>query len=510
MNRIMKTAATGVLALSLAAVGTSSALADDITPPTEEASSPSTVVADATPDTAAPSSTETSPSTVTSTDDSSAAATAPESSTSVSPGPAVESVASPTSPSTEQKIDPASIPTLPQYHGVLWANDVKGQKFPQTLVATSEPSDTFDVHELDAKAVTPDTCYQYDAYANNRKTDALITSAHLTGSGEFWVGGSWKPEFSNTFCTPPAPPAAQPCVATGGTYTESDDRAPVLVPAGYSFVSQGDHTPVEIGYPLSGNLQGINNISYTTTDTVGYGIFFRFVVDLTGDGLGGYNSLSITTPTITQASVADVGSKGVFLGHTIAEIAAQYPHNKITSGHWQTGSSYPAGDGATLTGVSGDCGGVNYATVQPEPTTRVDVVTDDAVCTVNEDGTFPGGGTITTTTTNYETPFVWDAETAKFVAGEEVVVGEPIVTTVDATLEECPATVVIVTPPTTTPTADPSPSTSPAPIVKASDNTLAYTGIEGGALVGIVILAFLLLVAGAAVAVLRHARRRTE
>jgi len=370
-----------------------------------------------------------------------------------------------TEPVVEQKTAPVVVAPVVTYHGVLWEAALNLQpKFPQKLVHDGLTTST-DVHQFDSFGVKCGTTYQFDLYADDAKTTALVTKGVLNGGDESWpasgqlynvfttpactvttieigplpvtgptcdtdgyipftkgtpaqnpngweldgarvyldkaytgpgtyvatvqkVGPGFDPKYpkgtkvvgmlKQTLVVLPAtgvtqsedasapcyvapPVASEKCTFVGGAYTESDDHAPADIADGKSFVSQGDKTPVEFGYPTNGNLQGFTGINWTDKDVVGNGIFFRFVVDLTGDGLGGYNSLSITDHDVTQASVANVGSKNVFLGKTIAEIAAAYPHNKITSIHWQTGSSYAKGDGATLVAAHGDCFDLKYA-----------------------------------------------------------------------------------------------------------------------------------------------------
>jgi len=379
---------------------------------------------------------------------------------STSPDPVTEVTPVSTEPVQETKTAP-----VVTYHAAIWEGALNLQpKFPQALVHDGLTTST-DVHQFDSFATKCGTTYQFDLYADDAKTTALVTKGVLNGGDESWpASGQVYNVFTTPACTvttievgplavnPPtcdtagllpltswpaaqnpngyegdgfrvylnkaytgpgtyiatvqkvgpgfdakypkgtkvvgllsqtlvvlpatgvtqstdasaacyvAPPVAgEKCTFVGGAYTESDDHAPADIADGKSFVSQGDKTPVEFGYPTNGNLQGFTGINWTDKDVVGNGIFFRFVVDLTGDGLGGYNSLSITDHNVTQASVANVGSKNVFLGKTIAEIAAAYPHNKITSIHWQTGSSYAKGDGATLVAAKGDCFDLKYA-----------------------------------------------------------------------------------------------------------------------------------------------------
>lgn len=167
----------------------------------------------------------------------------------------------------------------------------------------------------------------------------------------------------------PPPPGGVACTVTGPAYAESGDLFAVKTAGGYQFTSAGNAKPVDLGFPASGNLQGFTSLTYADKNVVGNGIFFRFVLDLSADGGSAYNSFSVAgSNTVDQSSVANVGSKPTLLGKTVAQVAALYPHNQIKAIFWETGSSYPAGDGAILTGYSGACGNASFVTGVTPPT----------------------------------------------------------------------------------------------------------------------------------------------
>jgi hypothetical protein len=153
------------------------------------------------------------------------------------------------------------------------------------------------------------------------------------------------------------------CVPSGIWYTEGDDNEPVQVEDGLAFYSAGDGKAVGYRQVVGGNLQGWDSVSFAANGDLSQ-FFFRITVDLSADGGPAYKSLSIPgTTTITQASEVYQ-----FPGLAIADVAALYPNNVITSIGFQTNSGAPEGVGATLTSLSGSCGSVSFAQdVEPEP-----------------------------------------------------------------------------------------------------------------------------------------------
>lgn len=254
------------------------------------------------------------------------------------------------------------------YDAVVWKMNTNGVKYPQTKISVT-PETTLTLPTL------PTTCgteYQGDVYIHSDAEAAWLSStttlagpdgaqdgAYLAPGGS---GVSYEVQQNDACPTPPpAPPAGLKCTVTGPAYAESGDLFAVKTAAGYQFTNDGTHKPVDLGFPASGNLQGFTSLTYADKNVVGNGIFFRFVLDLSADGGSAYNSFSVSgSNTVDQSSVAGVGSKAALLGKTVAQVAAAYPHNKIVAIFWETGSSYPAGDGALLTGYSGACGAVSF------------------------------------------------------------------------------------------------------------------------------------------------------
>lgn len=198
-------------------------------------------------------------------------------------------------------------------------------------------------------------------------THALVgtvtVDAHVLASDTTHKQGDHVYVFTATDCPVVVVPQPVGCTAIGTPTFESPDHFAVKSDAGYSLYnlplvagapagSTPDGHPVDLIFPTSGNLQGFTSLTYPTKSVVGNGIFFRFILDLSADGGSAYNSFSVTDGTVTQSSVANVGSKAALLGKTVAQVAALYPHNQIKSFAFQTGSSYKSGDGALLTGFS--------------------------------------------------------------------------------------------------------------------------------------------------------------
>lgn len=410
----------------------------------------------------------------------------------------------------------ATADTAPAYHLALWAQTT-ADKFPQTLV-TDQLTDSSDIHALDASATTCGTTYQADLYANDADTDTLIASKTLTGSGESWPGGSYADADANVITTDPCvtpPPVIDPaaCVATGTSDTEAGDLAPAQTEAGLVFdgptaVGQSK----DIYYRVSsGNAEGITGMSVTYGDTsVTYPA--QVVVEVSAANFpgSGFGTLSTNLAADQAVGTVDVQSSGTWYTskiatgpgslawvstgntETYADLVSLIGVNHLLSApslHLQSNS--PADAHSLVTSLTSSCGSFSYVPTQPAATTRQTVVTSDAVCTVNADGTFPGGGTTTTTTINFATPYIWDDATAAYIPGTEAQVGDPIVVTNTVGVDVCPATVV--TPPTTTPTPTPTPSdnTTPAPVVTSNTGSLAFTG--GEQLVGATIGGFLIL-----------------
>ncbi|MEO6943227.1 MAG: hypothetical protein ABI053_00770 [Lacisediminihabitans sp.] len=252
-------------------------------------------------------------------------------------------------------------------------------------------------------------------------------------------------------------PAAQVCTATGAPYTE--DGFPVFNSEGQEYLGGSGHA-LNWLVPTSGNLQGITSVGYTISAATGYQAAYRFV--LYANGTSGYTSVTAEpymngwvagqTGTFTIGQSTLVWNSHISSGPgsqsqpvTIAAMAALIPNNQLISQGIHLGSTAGEGQNTTVSSITG-CASF-AAPSQPPATTRQVVKKKAPVCTVNEDGTFPGGGTIKVVTRNYQTPFVWSQDSQSYVPGTEVQVGKKIVTFEDATATQCPTSVVIATDP---------------------------------------------------------------
>jgi len=256
-----------------------------------------------------------------------------------------------------------------------------------------------------------------------------------------------QPKIYNASCVPPVN-----CIVVG-PYHENDDNAATLTPTGLAIYSKGDGKATDGGgyYLSSGNAQGITTFDYTKTNEIGNGIYFRLIFDLSADGGPSYASFSGLGQHVDQSTVAGYGSKAVFNGLSIADVANAWPKNKLVAFIWQTGSSYAAGDGATLTGFSGYCGSGNLVPTVPADTHRVTDTNGDVVCTSGG----VGGGSYDETITHYTTSPVWNAVTQSYDMIETVDPGYPQVINhlTDPSLASCPIHATPVDP-TATPVCD--------------------------------------------------------
>ena len=248
------------------------------------------------------------------------------------------------------------------------------------------------------------------------------------------------------------------CVVNGKSDTEQGDLSPVLTEAGLVFdgpteLRQGK----DIYYRVtSGNAQGITGIGYTVAPgSVGFTAQINIEVN-PHNSLGNYTTLAanesgsgtfsnMETQPIWWATRIHSGSGSLNQTLTLTKLIELMPNNTLYSApslHLQ--SSSPSSAHSVVTALTSSCHSYNYVTTKPEPTTRQTVVTGNPVCTVDDSGLYPGGGKITTVTTNYKTPFVWDAKTAAYVTGVEVMDGSPKSSPSDATLVQCPVSVITI------------------------------------------------------------------
>lgn len=191
---------------------------------------------------------------------------------------------------------------------------------------------------------------------NRYTTPAEIASVDAQGAdGVLTQGEDYGTIISWSFHVVTPPECAPIVCASTGSYHESDDNAGVVGDTGVDIRSLGDGKSTDYGYTVSGNAQGFTTLDWTATDVVGNGIFARLGFDLSADGGPAYASFSGLGTHVDQTTVAGYGSKAVFSGMSIADVASAYPHNKILFVIWQTGSSYPAKEGGLLTSVTSPC-----------------------------------------------------------------------------------------------------------------------------------------------------------
>jgi len=315
------------------------------------------------------------------------------------------------------------------------------------------------------------------------KAEDLVANGGTDNPGSYTVTFTGQPLIHNASCAD-----AVVCHALGTPYHESDDNEGVLFADGWHlFVPDPKNgKATDVIFPAEGNLQGLTSFTWNSTGFTGNGIFIRFIVDLTADGGGGYNSLSITDGTVTQASIANVGSKALFLGKTIAQIADLYPHAVYHAISFQTGSAYDAGNGAVLTGFSGGDCAANFV-APPLPETKV-------TYTDWEDGDYACGDTTVTQTRTKETTTY--SYTADFQV-TSTVTDEQQTQTRDLTADE----ILALNCPTQTPTPTPTPTSDlPTP-------PLATTGVDASMPFGIGIAA---LGSGVIIALLVTLYRRRQ
>lgn len=230
---------------------------------------------------------------------------------------------------------------------------------------------------------------RWTAGVANPLVGTVSVTAHTLASDTTHKQGSHTYTFTASECpTAPPTPTSQACTVTGAASFEAPDHFAVKGASGWQFTNQPlvagapagstpDGHPVDLIFPSSGNLQGFTSLTYTDKNVIGNGIFFRFILDLSADGGSAYNSFSVTSNTVNQASVANVGSKATLLGKTVAQVAALYPHNQIKAIAFETGSTYLSGDGALLTGVSGACLNASFVNVPNQPTPPSGIGTGD-------------------------------------------------------------------------------------------------------------------------------------
>jgi hypothetical protein len=348
------------------------------------------------------------------------------------------------------------------------------------LPTPGDPASTFTPYEAHQDWYAPLPATVADHFAVPQTTKVLVCDG-IKQSDYYWIktaamqadytklisGGilsspAGDAEFSPHNYTITALPACVvpplTCVVNGKSDTEQGDLSPVLTEAGLVF--DGPTEPgqgKDIYYRVtSGNAQGITGIGYTVAPgSVGFTAQINIEVN-PHNAIGSYTTLAanesgsgtfsnMETQPIWWATRIHSGPGSLSQTLTLTQLIALMPNNTLYSApslHLQSNSLSTAH--SVVTSMTSSCHSYNYVTTKPEPTTRQTVVTGNPVCTVDDSGLYPGGGKITTVTTNYKTPFVWDAMTAAYVTGVEVMDGTPKSSTSDATLVQCPVSVITI------------------------------------------------------------------
>jgi hypothetical protein len=298
---------------------------------------------------------------------------------------------------------------------------------------------------------------QIDPYKGTRaQIDAVVSGGVLSlingvPSDHSVIQPGWTYLVGLTCAPPPVD-----CVATAGWATE--DIAPIQ--GQYGLIFAGAHDKAVDTYQranIDANMQGLKGMTYTI-NAGSHDFVAQMNVEVNpnadlGFGVKHYATLSTINAPITgkiyaqnalwyTSKIAYDKPGGMNDPITWEAMTALMPKNTLISApslHLQT-SSTPESY-SVVSSISSSCGTTNFVPPQPPSESRSDVVVGDPVCSINEDETFPGGGTITTTTSGYQTDYVWDVNTATYVKGAEKLVSGPTDTVTDATLEQCPPTV---------------------------------------------------------------------
>ena len=246
------------------------------------------------------------------------------------------------------EVEPAAA-TAPSYWAALWEASPNLQpKFPQTLVANTPLTTSTDVHQLDSAATKCGTTYQFDLYAYDKLTNALITKGVLNGSGdESWPGGSYQPQFSNVFTTAACPPPPVDCTvgpvksdpvcavevvipqptpptcSTDGDFTALTSAPPAQNPNGYEF---GKYR-----FYIAPAFAGPGTYELTLQKVGGYKInaphFSGEKISVTVLPKSGNCPTTVTAPPVdeqlpTPAVLAETGPNPLVVGMLVLAIAA--------------------------------------------------------------------------------------------------------------------------------------------------------------------------------------------
>ena len=283
------------------------------------------------------------------------------------------------------------------------------------------------------------------------------------------------------------------CVSDGDWGSESDDTAPTQTAGGLVFTG-GTGKAVGYGTAVSGNLQGLGEITVSATGDLN--VFYpRIVIDSSADGGYSYDSLTVLSEgTVNGSSIAASNKRG-FEQHTLDEWAAILPNNQLVAFFLHLDSGATAEQSVTVTAVSGECLSLDAVPEPEEPEYPGDLVDEGEWV----DGEYDClatqvSQTRTVTTKEYvlvENEWVLEAESGWDIAievGEPRALGAEEIAAKDAT-DECKPVVVV------------------PPVPTANITAIPKLGAESAVVVA---LGVGFLVAGLFITTIAMARRRTE
>lgn len=310
---------------------------------------------------------------------------------------------------------PAVVITTPPadpYVAVLWSTDTYGVKYSQHIVSiTHEATETL--------PTIPATCgmgYQGDVYLESADLEALLDNGAgvLTGpdgaqDGTFLAPGGDGVAYSyvvNATCPPP-PPAGITCQATGTSYTEDVDWASTA--AGKQLA--GPTTlAIDHYYGVTGNLQGLTNLSITETTTGTGGESALEVIEVNPHGAlftgGPASTYETLTPVGPNADGTTNEISGLFYSSSIEKLGnnnapgalgdpqplswfvTEQPNNTLISigVHFQSNST---ANTSVVSAIDAGCLTQSY----PWPSVSLpDGSQTGPTCAVPADGSAPNGG----------------------------------------------------------------------------------------------------------------------
>ncbi len=167
---------------------------------------------------------------------------------------------------------------------------------------------------------------------------------------------------------------AEQCVSSNAWGTEEDDTEPVLTDEGLVF-DGGSGAAVGYGTPLTGNLQGLGEITVTAAGDLD--VFYpRIVINSLADGGYAYDSLTVISEGPVNGSSIAASNKRGFEQHTLDEWAALLPGNQLVAFFLHLDSGATADQSVTVTAVDGECFSLDLVTEpetpeEPTPPTSV-------------------------------------------------------------------------------------------------------------------------------------------